>query len=285
MAGQREVTTSILNHTGLTFDKNLICQKRQVNFVNGSNLFKEDKQPQSLAKLAFTYPALIETPGNAYIDSLTSLNTNKMNLKSNIISSFSPLENAPHTFTDALSALGISLNNPYLISEATTHAKQKEADKNAYIDNNDNAFLLLLNDLKHLYTGPSFTDRTNKSRMKKIDLLIDWFSKFNNENELKLDEKNCLVYRNLQTNVKFSVYVDYFIKYPQELRSKSVPMYFQELFLDKILKSQVKFTPTVQYLSGKIMRKHRKKKRQTLHRSSITSRYSKMSKTGYDKIR
>ena len=249
MTGQRGVTRSILNHAGLTFDKNLICQKKQVNFVNGSNLFKEDKQPQSLAKLAFTYPALIETPGNAYIDSLTNLNT------------------------------------MLLISEATTLAKQKEADKNAYIDNNENAFLLLLNDLKHLYTGPSFTDRTNKSRMKKINLLIDWFSKFNNENELKLDEKNCLVYRNLQTNVKFSVYVDYFIKYPQELRSKSVPMYFQELFLDKILKSQVKFTPTVQYLSGKIMRKHRKKKRQTLHRNSITSPYSKTNKTGYDKIR
>ena len=61
---------------------------------------------------------------------------------------------------------------------------------------------------------------------------------------------------NLSTNTKFALYVDYFVKYPNEARSKSLPLYFRELFLDKILNSQSNFSPTLHYTrSKKIKRK------------------------------
>ena len=115
------------------------------------------------------------------------------------------------------------------------------------IDSENVKFLTLLNDLKTLYVGPSFTDRVNESRIKKLNVLMNYFSKDNTQNDLKLDTKGCLIYRNLNTNTKFDLYVDYFIKYPNEVRSTSLPIYFRELFLDKILKSQDKFTPVLHF--------------------------------------
>ena len=93
-------------------------------------------------------------------------------------------------------------------------------------------------------------------------MLIEYFSSENEDNDLKLDEKECLVYKNLSTNTKFALYVDYFIKYPNEVQSKSFPLYFPELFLDKILKSQTRFNPTIHYnRSGTVKRKSLKKRK------------------------
>jgi hypothetical protein len=119
-------------------------------------------------------------------------------------------------------------------------------------DNTENSkFLIILNDLKSLYTGSSFTEKTNKSRSEKLGVLMDYFSHSNEENDLRLDSKGCLVYKNLSTNTKFAIYVDYFLKYPNEVQSKSFPLYFRELFLDKISNSQVKFHPTIHFKPSK----------------------------------
>ena len=88
---------------------------------------------------------------------------------------------------------------------------------------------------------------------------MEYFSKHNTQNDLKLDGKGCLVYRNLSTNTKFALYVDYFIKYPNEVRSTSLPLYFRELFLDKILNSQDKFTPVLHFKPHHSMKKKKKK--------------------------
>ena len=100
----------------------------------------------------------------------------------------------------------------------------------------------------------------NEIRISKLKILIDYFSKLNNGNDFRLDDKACLVYKNLTTNTKFALYVDYFVKYPNELHSKSLPIYFKELFLDKILKSQNKFNPTLHYKSS-VSRKRTKKRK------------------------
>ena len=252
---------SLLEYVGQTFDKVLTHQKKIQNFVNGTKLFKENalKTPLSLAKLVSNNSVL----KNAYTDALINLSPNKINLKANTISQFLPQDANPLTLDNSISSLALSLNNPYALAEQATKFLLKEADKIGYIQNDENAFLLLLNDLKDLYTGQSFADSVNEARKKKIDTLINYFSNFNETGELSLDEKKCLVYRNLQTNVKFSVYVDFFIKYPQDTRSKVIPMYFQEIFLDKILNSQVKFTPTIRHLSGLKIKNGRRKKRHT----------------------
>lgn len=250
-----------LEHSGQTFDKVLTNQRKIQNFVNGTKLFEENvlKTPLSLLKLALNNSVL----KNPYTETLTNLSPSKINLKANTISRFSPQNANPLLDNSAVLNLALSLNNPYALAEQATKFSLKEADKVGHIKNNENDFLLLLNDLKDLYTGQSFAESVNDARKKKIDTLINYFSNFNETGELSLDEKKCLVYRNLQTNVKFSTYVDYFIKHPQDLRSKVVPMYFQEIFLDKILNSQVKFTPTIRHLSGLNVKNGRRKKRHT----------------------
>ena len=162
--------------------------------------------------------------------------------------------------------MGISMNNPYFYNFQETVRNQNEighGSVNFESDDGENIkFLTLLNDLKTLYTGPSFTDKINESRSKKLDTLIDYFSNSNDENDLRLDKKGCLVYKNLSTNTKFAVYVDYFLKYPNEVQSKSRPLYFDELFLDKISKTQTKFNPTVRHESSRTAKRRKNEKRE-----------------------
>ena len=251
---ERESAKLILSHAGLTFNKDLIQQNFLQNYVNGSYLFKRNKLniPKPTHELVKDYPTLRKL-SNPYIDSLIKLNPNKINLKANPI----PLPESqpktpPFVNISKLSNLALSLNNPYFYNQQETFYKQNEINSNSFNipnekDVENTIFLILLNDLKTLYVGPSFTDKINESRSNKINMLIDYFSNMNEENDLKLDDKGCLVYKNLSTNTKFAVYVDYFIKYPTEIRSKSLPLYFRELFLDKILNSQAKFSPTIHY--------------------------------------
>ena len=164
--------------------------------------------------------------------------------------------------------MALSLSNPYFYNlQGIIQDKTKIGQKALTMSSDDTdlenvKFLTLLNDLKTLYIGPSFSDRVNESRSKKLNALMEYFSKHNTQNDLKLDGKGCLVYRNLSTNTKFAIYVDYFIKYPNEVRStSSLPLYFRELFLDKILNSQDKFTPVLHFKPRHSMKKRKRKRR------------------------
>ena len=255
-----------LEQSGSSFDKSINRQNIIQNYINNSNLFKNSERTIPQVKgFKFT------SEENAYINAFSNLNTNKINLKPNTESSFLPQQNKLSAIDNGLEALALSMNNPYLMTEQTTRTMQDQSFKDSYIENDENEFLIILNDLKQLYTGSSFSSKINESRSKKLEILTKYFSKYNKNNELQLDNKKCLTYRNINTNVKFSIYVDHFIKYPDEDRSKTFPMYFRELFLDKILKSQTKFRPTVHRpssVSGK------KKKSNKKHRSNVYDKTS-----------
>ena len=281
---EREVAKIILSQNGLTFNKNIIRQNIFQNYLNGSDLFRRNKLnlPKTPHKLVDGYPTLRRF-SNAYTDSLMKLNPNKSNLKYNTNASFDPLKNAPTVNVSRLSYLALSLNNPYFYTlQENRHNQNNDVNMHAAGISNDGIenvkFLTLLNDLKSLYTGASFSEKTNESRNHKLNILIDYFSNYNNENDLKLDDKGCLVYKNLSTNTKFALYVDYFVKYPNETRSKSLPLYFRELFLDKISNSQSKFNPTIHYKPFK-PEKSPKKKRS--NEDPDFSKHNKKSKKRY----
>ena len=255
----------MLNHAGSTFNNDLIQQSSIQNYCNSKKLFEKNTlyQPPSTQRLVKDYPTL-RNPSNVYTDSVINLNANKLNLKSNVISSFASSQNVTSVKLENSSNLALSLNNPYFYNLQEMVYRQNEVNSNIFNsakedDGGDNIkILMLLNDLKSLYTSSSLPNKVKQARTHKLNILFNYFSNFNDGNELKLDEKECLVYRNLRTNVKFSVYVDLFVKYPQENRPRSLPLYFSELFLDKILKSQVKFTPIVRYTPIRTSRKKMK---------------------------
>ena len=267
---EKVVARTILSHRGLTFDKGLIHQDSSQNFINGLDLFKRSRlnlPSKAIHKLVKGYPTL-RRPSSPYADSLINLDSSKTDLQINTTLSFEPQQNNTSLHLSRLSNLGISLNNPYFYNLQETAHNQNEIRYGAVNFENDDGenikFLTLLNDLKTLYTGPSFTDRINESRSRKLDILIDYFSNSNDENDLRLDEKGCLVYKNLSTNTKFALYVDYFIKYPSEVQSKSRPLYFNELFLDKISKSQTKFNPTIHHKSTKAVKRGKARNKKSI---------------------
>ena len=276
-----ERAKSILSQSGLSLDKNLINQNTYQNYINAITLFKSNvlHVPHSTCKLVKDYPTL-SRPSNAYTHTLISLDPNKINLKYNTLSS--SMLSTPYLNVESQSNFALSLNNPYFYTQQETAFHQGETVSNLHnAANEDRAngeFLAILNDLKSLYTGPSLADKTNQNRSEKLSILFDYFSKSNKD--LKLNEKDCLVYRNLQTNIKFAVYVDAFVKHHEESRSKSFPMYFQEIFLDKILKSQIKFKPTIRYTSAKQLTRRIKKVKKAKRGS-----YSRRSKNNFMKQR
>ena len=237
------------------------------NYVNNSNLYKKPElaAPQADAVKEFD----LTNTENAYTDSLSALDTNKVSLKANTELSFLPQQNKTAVFDD-MPALVLCMNNPYLMTMQTTRSMQETSSKDSHIENDDNNdFLTILNDLKYLYT--SSASQKSNVRSEKLDVLINFFSKFNKDNELQLDDKKCLTYRNINTAVKFSVYVDCFVKYPEETRSKTTfPTYFQELFLDKILNSQSRFSPTA-YQPSSVRHKKKKTKKQQRRRATSAS--------------
>ena len=262
---EKVIARIILSQSGgLTFDKTLIDQSLSQNYVNGFDLYNNNVRsiPNNTQNLTKNYPTLrrFESP---YTDSLIKLDPIKANVTS---SPFQPEQQHPTINFSKLSNLALSLNNPYFYNlQGIIHNKGEikafnMSSSDDDIDAGNVKFLTLLNDLKTLYVGPSFTDRVNESRSKKLNVLMNYFSKDNTQNDLKLDTKGCLIYRNLNTNTKFALYVDYFIKYPNEVRSTSLPIYFRELFLDKILKSQDKFTPILHF-KPHLKKRRRKRKR------------------------
>ena len=283
---EREIAKILLSRTGLTFDKNLIHQNIRQNYINGVDLFRRNSlnPPKTEHLLTKDYPTLRRL-SSPYTDSLINLNPSKTNLKSNTILSFKSAENTPTINLSKLSYLGLSLNNPYFYNLQETFRNQNEVDSPTLMSNDDSEnvkFLTLLNDLKSLYIGPSFTDKINTSRNNKLNILINYFTNSNENNDLKLDEKGCLIYKNLLTNTKFALYVDYFVKYPNEVRSKSLPLYFRELFLDKILNSQIKFSPTIHYKAAEYKkesfaprkkRRHDKPSKQNSYQGKYTKKF------------
>ena len=260
---RKEVTRFLSSHAGLTFDKHLIDQQLSQNHANALDLFRRNTLlvPKTINELGS--PTLTRL-SNPYTDSLISLNPNKTRGELN---TFCYKQQIPTVNTSKLSNISLSMNNPYLYNLQQIGYNKQEANSNLFNIPKDsdqkNKFLTLLNDLQTLYIGPSFTDKTNEARIKKLNILIDYFSNLNDENNFRLDDKACLVYKNLTTNTKFALYVDYFVKYPSDLSSKSLPMYFKELFLDKILKSQNKFNPTLHYKPTFFKKKNKKDKKPT----------------------
>lgn len=240
------------------------------NYVNNSNLYKKPELVAASQTDAVKEFDLTNTE-NAYTDSLSVLDTNKVNLKANTELSFLPQQNKTAVLDD-MPALALCMNNPYLMTMQTTRSMQETSSKDSHVENgnDNNDFLTILNDLKYLYT--SSASQKSNVRSKKLDVLINFFSKFNKDNELQLDDKKCLTYRNINTAVKFSVYVDCFVKYPEETRSKTTfPTYFQELFLDKILNSQSRFSPAVYQPSSIGKRQKKKKTKKQQHRATSAS--------------
>ena len=136
----------LITSTGMTFDKKLIDQNFQLNYLNTLNLFN------TLPTIHKAYDQLTDgyqTPtkfSSPYINSLIDLGISKKDI--NIISSFQSQENTTHHFTNTLSKLAVCLNNPYLLTEQQTEPMQHE--ENSYEDDsNKNGFLLILNDLRH----------------------------------------------------------------------------------------------------------------------------------------
>lgn len=264
---EREVARLVLGHSALTFDKRLINQDLSQNYENGINLYRQSRynQAKNTHLLTKDYPTL-RNFSNPYTDSLIKLNPDKVFYSS---APFQSLQQIPSINFSKLSNLALSLNNPYFFNLQEVNHDRNTITKIAFNDSQNNdenvKFLTLLNDLKTLYIGPSFTDRVNESRSKKLYILMDYFSKHNEQNDLKLDDKGCLIYRNLTTNTKFVLYVDYFIKYPNEARSSSLPLYFRELFLDKILNSQNKFIPILHYKPQVFTKKRRIKHKKKTH--------------------
>ena len=250
-------------------------QNNVQNYVNNSNLYKK---PELVAPHPDTVKEFdLTNTENAYTDSLSALDTNKVNLKANTELSFLPQQNKTAVF-DGMPALALCMNNPYLMTMQTTRSMQETSSKDSHVENGDdnNDFLTILNDLKYLYT--SSASQKSNVRSEKLDVLINFFSKFNKDNELQLDDKKCLTYRNINTAVKFSVYVDCFVKYPEETRSKTTfPTYFQELFLDKILNSQSRFSPTV-YQPSSVGNRYKKKKTKKQQRRAAPSASTRQEK-------
>ena len=192
---EKVVARTILSHRGLTFDKGLIHQDSSQNFINGLDLFKRSRlnlPSKAIHKLVKGYPTL-RRPSSPYADSLINLDSSKTDLQINTTLSFEPQQNNTSLHLSRLSNLGISLNNPYFYNLQETAHNQNEIRYGAVNFGNDDGenikFLTLLNDLKTLYTGPSFTDRVNESRSRKLDILIGYFLNSNDENDLRLDEK------------------------------------------------------------------------------------------------
>ena len=253
---------------GFSLNKDISERQNNIqNYVNNSNLYKKPElaAPQADAVKEFD----LTNTENAYTNSLSALDTNKVSLKANTELSFLPQQNKTAVF-DGMPALVLCMNNPYLMTMQTTRSMQETSSKDSHIENDDkNDFLTILNDLKYLYT--SSASQKSNVRSEKLDVLINFFSKFNKDNELQLDDKKCLTYRNINTAVKFSVYVDCFVKYPEETRSKTTfPTYFQELFLDKILNSQSRFSPTA-YQPSSVRHKKKKTKKQQRRRATSAS--------------
>ena len=261
-----KLTKLHMKKAGFSLNKEINNQRALQNFQNNYELYKNTEHfiPHSFWNLNPTQ----EIKKNAYVSSMIDLDFNNVNLKSNTTSTL-PQQEQDLDNNASMTALALSMNNPYILfdSNQTSQSKNPTQHQQFYEENDyENQFLNILNDLKHLYINDSFSSNVKESRNKMLNILINFFYKYNSNNDYWLDGKQCLCYRKLHTGVKFQLYVDYFVKQYDPSRSKSQPpMYYNELFMGIILNSQTKFSPTVQQSSKftknlKKMSRNRKRK-------------------------
>jgi hypothetical protein len=242
---------------GFSLNDKINKQRSSENFQNNNMLYQNAER--SIPHPFWNSNPNQDTNKNAYVSSMIDFDFNKVNLQSRLTSKLPQQEHGNPNMT----ALALSMNNPYMLIESN-----QESSLDQQSDSNDeNQFLSILIDLQQLYTNDSFSNNVKNSRNKMLNILINFFDKYNANNDYWLDDKQCLCYRKLHTGVKFQLYVDYFVKQYDPSRSKSnPPMYFNELFMGIIFNSQTKFSPTIQ------------------HSSKITKRYKKTKKTNNRKL-
>ena len=257
-------------------EKTLTTRKRQTGVSSKSSKIEENKKNVTylFTNNAFKHPqssyihdGLQERFSNPYVDTLTSLDPNKVSLKHNVIIPFLEQQKVPVNLLN-LRQLATVMNNPYLAAQEDV-TKQIELTSSYLYEKNEavgeNAKILtLINEFKTLYVGDSFTPKQNKQRIEKLTLLLRYFSNHNNNQDWHLDEKGYLLYKNIKTMNRFVTYIDLFLKYPEEIpHGTKLPIFFQELFLNRIMSDHSKFSPTVHYTPdyhGKKFKNSTKKK-------------------------
>jgi hypothetical protein len=255
---RNNLTKLHLKKAGFSLNKEINNQRALQNFQNNYELYKNTEHfiPHSF----WNSNPPQEINKNPYVSSMIDLDFNNVNIKSNITSTLQQQQQQQDLDNNtSMTTLALSTNNPYILFDS----KKKNDD--------ENQFLNILIDLKQVYLNDSFSTNVNESRNKMLNILINFFFKYNGNNDYWLDGKQCLCYRNLHTGVKFQLYVDYFVKQYDPSRSKSQPpMYFNELFKGIILNSQTKFSPTVQHSSKstkKLKKMSRNRKRKLKNRN------------------
>ena len=243
-----------------TMEKTPSTRKRQTGVLSKSSKIEENKKNVTylFTNNAFKHPqssyihdGLQERFSNPYVDTLTSLDPNKVSLKHNVIIPFLEQQKVPVNLLN-LRQLATVMNNPYLAAQDDV-AKQIELTSSYLYEKNETVrenakIITLINEFKTLYVGDSFTPKQNKQRIEKLALLLKYFSKHNNNQNWHLDEKGYLLYKNIKTMNRFVTYIDLFLKYPEEIpQGTKLPIFFQELFLDRIMSDYSKFSPTVHY--------------------------------------
>ena len=267
----------IQSQPGLTLNNNLIKQNFHQNFINAKQLFgSKDNELHTLhsSQNVTDNFELFRKPIGAYTQSLFDVIPNKVNLKLNTLSSFSPIQHTQHVTATPHSDLATALNNPYLYNETILSQNEFNSSSThfAHKENENTGFLPILNDMKQLYTSPSLSKQVNENRSEKLNLLSNYFA--NSEHDMKLDDKDHLIYKTLKTNTKFATYVDAFIKRNEKNSQKLLPIYFKEIFVDKILKSQdSRFNPSISLDASnnrltKEIELAKKAKRKNKHRST-----------------
>ena len=216
-----------------------------LNERNTKNLFRDNIHFSS-PNTSYLNKTNAERDENSspYLDSLAALDT-KVALESNTRFSFENQRNAPEKTLDLTSTANLILNDPYFDINDTI--KSQNEISNGDIGENEEAkqrFLAYINDLKSLYLDETLNDKQLENRSRKFKLMENFFSNENFEQYWHLDDKDCLMYKSIKTMVKFSYYIDLFLKYPNEI-SKGIkyPIFFKELFLGKILSNKERFSP------------------------------------------
>ena len=225
---------------GITFDLKSRLKQCNLNSNNVRYLFENNVlgfpiDPKILREVDVT-----DHSQGLYNDLMSIPSTEKSDLKSNVVASFANYENIPTNVISLSNAASLILNDPHIAvyeslekqmkiqGSSGIHEMEHKADEK-------NKILMLINDFKQLYTGKSFSSKTNNDRIKKFQLLENYFSGEKNP-DWQLDDKGFLIYRSIKTLVKFSSYLDYFLKYPSDIeKGLKPPIFFEELFVKKIL--------------------------------------------------
>lgn len=209
---------------GITLGTKQYILKRAEMMPN-QEMLNTFKQIHSLPVMIFqTMIAKNQTQSDSYID----MDLNRANpVNYHILDKFA--NTASNSNANLVnSEMNRALENPYKDSP-----RQNSSNFNSNEEFNN--ILSVLNALKSVYlNSASNSKERNADRIRKFKILNNFFLK--DGNEWLIDPTGYLVFNNLHTGVKFSRYIDYFLKYPNEIvKNTPMPIYFEELFLTKIL--------------------------------------------------